>query len=192
MFYHYYLDLPFNFISMMHFQIIMILLSSVFSIHISLHCTVEYIIATCWKCSLIYNFWLDWFSKFSVSHVSFHCVITLFFLHVVLCVTFWGVCLIGCSWWRNYLTIDFFLFFPFSNSWQYLVNVRFIKTYGTHIIVEMAIGGQDVICVKQSHSSTVSAADLKLHMEDLGDFLFSGMKNHSPIHRKTKDGKSKV
>lgn len=56
----------------------------------------------------------------------------------------------------------------------------------------MGIGGQDVICVKQSHSSTVSTADLKLHMEDLGDFLFSDGKNHSPIHRKTKDGKSKV
>lgn len=56
----------------------------------------------------------------------------------------------------------------------------------------MAIGGQDVICVKQSHSSTVSTADLKLHLEDLGDFLFSDGKGHSPIHRKTKDGKGKV
>jgi hypothetical protein len=56
----------------------------------------------------------------------------------------------------------------------------------------MAIGGQDVICVKQSHSSTISTADLKLHLEDLGDFLFSDGKGHSPIHRKTKDGKGKV
>jgi hypothetical protein len=56
----------------------------------------------------------------------------------------------------------------------------------------MAIGGQDVICVKQSHSSTVSPAYLKLHLEDLGDFLFSDRKSHSPIHRKTKDGKGKV
>jgi hypothetical protein len=69
---------------------------------------------------------------------------------------------------------------------------RFIRTYGTHIIVEIAVGGQDVICVKQSHSSTISSADLKLHLEDLGDFLFSDGKNLSPIHRKTKDGKSKV
>ena len=56
----------------------------------------------------------------------------------------------------------------------------------------MAVGGQDVICVKQSHSSTISSAELKLHLEDLGDFLFSDGKNLSPIHRKTKDGKSKV
>ncbi|CAO2045786.1 unnamed protein product [Urochloa humidicola] len=78
------------------------------------------------------------------------------------------------------------------SKWDPVALAWFIKTYGTHIIIEVAIGGQDVICVKQSHSSTVSAADLKLHLEDLGDFLFSDGKNHSPIHRKTKDGKSKV
>ncbi|KAK3154102.1 hypothetical protein QOZ80_2BG0186090 [Eleusine coracana subsp. coracana] len=78
------------------------------------------------------------------------------------------------------------------SKWDPVALAWFIKTYGTHIIVEMAIGGQDVICVKQNHSSTVSTADLKLHLEDLGDFLFSDGKNHSPIHRKTKDGKSKV
>ncbi|XP_062223320.1 MACPF domain-containing protein At4g24290-like isoform X2 [Phragmites australis] len=78
------------------------------------------------------------------------------------------------------------------SKWDPVALCGFIKTYGTHIIVEMAIGGQDVICVKQSHSSTISTADLKLHLEDLGDFLFSDGKNHSPIHRKTKDGKSKV
>jgi hypothetical protein len=72
------------------------------------------------------------------------------------------------------------------SKWDPVALAWFIKTYGTHIIIEMAIGGQDVICVKQSHSSTVSTADLKLHMEDLGDFLFSDGKGHSPIHRKTK------
>jgi hypothetical protein len=56
----------------------------------------------------------------------------------------------------------------------------------------MAIGGQDVICVKQSHSSAVSPAGLKLHLEDLGDFLFSDRKSQSPLHGKTKDGKGKV
>jgi len=72
------------------------------------------------------------------------------------------------------------------SKWDPVALAWFIKTYGTHIIVEMAIGGQDVICVKQNHSSTISTADLKLHMEDLGDFLFSDGKSHSPIHRKTK------
>ncbi|KAM3227576.1 hypothetical protein ACQJBY_059373 [Aegilops geniculata] len=78
------------------------------------------------------------------------------------------------------------------SKWDPVALSWFIRTYGTHIIVEMAVGGQDVICVKQSHSSTISSAELKLHLEDLGDFLFSDGKNLSPIHRKTKDGKSKV
>jgi hypothetical protein len=56
----------------------------------------------------------------------------------------------------------------------------------------MGIGGKDVICVNQSHSSTVSTANLRLHLEDLGDFLFSDRKNHSPILRKTKDVKRMV
>ncbi|KAJ1279166.1 hypothetical protein BS78_04G134300 [Paspalum vaginatum] len=78
------------------------------------------------------------------------------------------------------------------SKWDPVALSWFIETYGTHIIVEMGIGGQDVICVKQSHSSVISTADLKLHLEDLGDFLFSDGKNHSPIHRKTRDGKSAV
>jgi hypothetical protein len=54
------------------------------------------------------------------------------------------------------------------------------------------IGGQDVISVKQSHSSTVSTTNLKLHLENLSDFLVSNGKNHSPILRKAKDDKSTV
>lgn len=56
----------------------------------------------------------------------------------------------------------------------------------------MAVGGQDVICVKQNHSSTISASELKLHLEDLGDILFSDGRNLSPLHRKGRDGKNKV
>ncbi|CAI0397732.1 unnamed protein product [Linum tenue] len=58
--------------------------------------------------------------------------------------------------------------------WDPAMLSRFIRTYGTHIIVGMAIGGQDVICVRQKHSSTIPPADLRKHLEDLGDFLFWG------------------
>ncbi|CAI0397735.1 unnamed protein product [Linum tenue] len=68
---------------------------------------------------------------------------------------------------------------------------RFIRTYGTHIIVGMAIGGQDVICVRQKHSSTIPPADLRKHLEDLGDFLFSDRKSPSLMQRNAKDGKQK-
>lgn len=69
---------------------------------------------------------------------------------------------------------------------------RFIKTYGTHIIVGMALGGQDVICVRQRPSSSLPPAELKGHLEDLGDYLFSDGKNLSPLHRKAREGKHKV
>ena len=64
--------------------------------------------------------------------------------------------------------------------------------YGTHIIVGLSVGGQDVVCVRQKHSSPISLADLKLHLEDLGDFLFSDGRSPSPLHRKTREGKNKV
>ncbi|OAY78931.1 MACPF domain-containing protein [Ananas comosus] len=77
-------------------------------------------------------------------------------------------------------------------KWDPVALSRFIRTYGTHIIVEVAVGGQDVVCVRQSHSSTISSAELKIHLEDLGDFLFSDGRSLSPIHRKTREGKNKV
>ncbi|XP_020229817.1 MACPF domain-containing protein At4g24290 isoform X2 [Cajanus cajan] len=69
---------------------------------------------------------------------------------------------------------------------------RFIQTYGTHIIVGMAVGGQDLICVKQKHSSKIPPGDLRRHLEDLGDFLFSDVRSPSLLQRKAADGKQKV
>lgn len=69
---------------------------------------------------------------------------------------------------------------------------RFIQTYGTHIIVGMGVGGQDVICVKQKPSSTISPADLRGYLEDLGDCLFSDGASPSLPERKSKDSKKKV
>lgn len=68
---------------------------------------------------------------------------------------------------------------------------RFIETYGTHIIVGLSVGGQDVVTVRQMRSSSISPADLKLHLEDLGDFLFSDGRSPSPVHR-SREGKHKV
>ncbi|PQQ00126.1 MACPF domain-containing protein [Prunus yedoensis var. nudiflora] len=55
----------------------------------------------------------------------------------------------------------------------------------------MAVGGQDLVCVRQKSSSPVPPADVRRHLEDLGDFLFS---DGSPtlLRGKTRDGKHKV
>ncbi|THU46596.1 hypothetical protein C4D60_Mb09t06590 [Musa balbisiana] len=78
------------------------------------------------------------------------------------------------------------------SKWDPASLCRFIRTFGTHIIVEIAIGGQDVVCVRQSHCSTISSAELKKHLEDLGDFIFSDGRNLSPLHSKDGEGKKKV
>lgn len=56
----------------------------------------------------------------------------------------------------------------------------------------MAVGGQDVICVKQNHSSKVPPGDLRRHLEDLGDILFSDLRSPSQQQRNTPEGKQKV
>ncbi|XP_027190678.1 MACPF domain-containing protein At4g24290-like isoform X2 [Cicer arietinum] len=70
-------------------------------------------------------------------------------------------------------------------NWDPASLARFIVAYGTHIIVGMAVGGQDVICVKQKHTSKVPPGDLRRHLEDLGDFLFSDLRSPSLLQRKT-------
>ena len=56
----------------------------------------------------------------------------------------------------------------------------------------MAIGGQDLICVRQTPTSPIPPADLRRHLEDLGDVLFSDSRSPSLLQRKAADGKHKV
>lgn len=77
------------------------------------------------------------------------------------------------------------------SRWDPALLSRFIQTYGTHIVVGMAVGGQDVLCVKQKPSSPIPPAELKGYLEELGDCLFSD--TGSPIlERAAKDNKRKV
>ncbi|KAL0451943.1 UNVERIFIED_CONTAM: MACPF domain-containing protein [Sesamum latifolium] len=76
------------------------------------------------------------------------------------------------------------------SRWDPASLSRFIQTYGTHIVVGMAVGGQDLLCVKQRPSSPIPPAELKGYLEELGDCLFSD--TNSPIlERTTKDNKRK-
>ncbi|XP_057547493.1 MACPF domain-containing protein At1g14780-like [Amaranthus tricolor] len=74
------------------------------------------------------------------------------------------------------------------SHWDPTSLSRFIQKYGTHIIVGLAVGGQDLICVRQTPSSEIPPAELRAHLEDLGDALFSDGKN-SLLRRKALDGK---
>ncbi|KDP32563.1 hypothetical protein JCGZ_13113 [Jatropha curcas] len=76
--------------------------------------------------------------------------------------------------------------------WDPASLARFIRSFGTHIIVGMAVGGQDLICVRQKPTSPIPPAELRKHLEDLGDFLFSDRRSPSLLQRNTRDGKQKV
>ncbi|KAL5542834.1 hypothetical protein UlMin_010544 [Ulmus minor] len=78
------------------------------------------------------------------------------------------------------------------SHWDPAALSRFIQSFGTHIIVGMAVGGQDLVCIRQKSSSPIPPADLRRHLEDLGDILFSDSTSPSLLQRKTGDGKHKV
>jgi hypothetical protein len=53
----------------------------------------------------------------------------------------------------------------------------------------MAVGGQDLICVKQKPSSTSPPAEVRKHLEDLGDYLFSDRRSPSLLQGNARDEK---
>lgn len=68
----------------------------------------------------------------------------------------------------------------------------FIEKYGTHIVVGVSMGGQDVVYVKQDKSSLLPESEIKEHLEKLGDQLFTGTCPMPPSHCKSRDNKTKV
>ncbi|KAL6001298.1 hypothetical protein ACLOJK_007031 [Asimina triloba] len=73
-----------------------------------------------------------------------------------------------------------------------LHNLGFIENYGTHIIVGMSVGGQDMVFVRQDQSSNLQPCELQKHLNNLGDQLFTGSCVLPPLHAKTKGHKNKI
>ncbi|KAJ7942860.1 MACPF domain-containing protein [Quillaja saponaria] len=78
------------------------------------------------------------------------------------------------------------------SSWDPPALARFIEKYGTHIVVGLSVGGNDMVLVKQEASSSLGPSELKQHLDNLGDQLFKGTCNFSPLRNKTKDQKHKI
>ncbi|GAB2227877.1 hypothetical protein Droror1_Dr00009705 [Drosera rotundifolia] len=76
--------------------------------------------------------------------------------------------------------------------WDPTSLARFIQNFGTHIIVGVGVGGQDLICVRQQPSSTMSTAELRANLEDVGDAIFSDGDYPPALQTKTRDGRKKV
>ncbi|KAF0932558.1 hypothetical protein E2562_010440 [Oryza meyeriana var. granulata] len=72
-------------------------------------------------------------------------------------------------------------------AWDPSAIASFIEKYGTHVIVGLSMGGQDVVYVKQDKSSSLSPSEIKEHLDRLGDQLFTGTCTMPPLHCKSKD-----
>ncbi|TKW20771.1 hypothetical protein SEVIR_4G110500v4 [Setaria viridis] len=77
-------------------------------------------------------------------------------------------------------------------AWDPSAIASFIEKYGTHIVVGLSLGGQDVVYVKQDNSSPLSPSEIKEHLDRLGDQLFTGTCTLPPSNRKSRDHKFKV
>nr|XP_018679115.1 PREDICTED: MACPF domain-containing protein At1g14780-like isoform X2 [Musa acuminata subsp. malaccensis] len=78
------------------------------------------------------------------------------------------------------------------STWDPCAIARFIENYGTHIIVGLSVGGQDVVYVKQDQSSSLPPSELKQQLDKLGDQLFTGSCALPPFYWKSKEHKLKV
>ncbi|KAM3327744.1 MACPF domain-containing protein [Capsicum galapagoense] len=77
------------------------------------------------------------------------------------------------------------------STWDPAALARFIEKYGTHIIVGLSIGGQDVVLVRQDKLSNMEPSQLKNQLDELGDQLFNGMCNFSPHQCKSREQRHK-
>ncbi|XP_021745522.1 MACPF domain-containing protein At1g14780-like [Chenopodium quinoa] len=78
------------------------------------------------------------------------------------------------------------------STWDPPAIARFIEKYGTHVIVGISIGGQDMVLVKQDKTSKLESSELRKHLYELGDQLFTGTCPIAPKNRKTKEPRRKV
>ncbi|KAK1288299.1 MACPF domain-containing protein [Acorus calamus] len=71
--------------------------------------------------------------------------------------------------------------------WDPEALARFIAKYGTHVVVGVSMGGQDVVLVRQDQSSNLQPWELKKNLDRLGDQLFTGTCTLPSSHFKSKD-----
>ncbi|KAL6912169.1 hypothetical protein ACP4OV_000974 [Aristida adscensionis] len=72
-------------------------------------------------------------------------------------------------------------------AWDPSAIASFIEKYGTHVVVGISMGGQDVVYVKQDWSSPLSPSEIQEHLDRLGDQLFTGACAMPPARCRSKD-----
>lgn len=77
------------------------------------------------------------------------------------------------------------------STWEPAALARFIKKFGTHIIVGVKMGGKDVIYLKQQHSSSLQAVEVQKRLKEMSDRRFLDANGQSDISFKDAYGKDK-
>jgi hypothetical protein len=77
------------------------------------------------------------------------------------------------------------------STWEPAALARFIKKFGTHIVVGVKMGGKDVIYLKQQHSSSLQAVDVQKRLKEISDRRFLDANGQSDISFRDAYGKDK-
>ncbi|RLN23933.1 MACPF domain-containing protein [Panicum miliaceum] len=77
------------------------------------------------------------------------------------------------------------------SNWEPAALARFIKKFGTHIVVGLKMGGKDVIYLKQQHSSSLQAADIQKRLKEMSDRRYLDANGQSDMSFKDTYGNSK-
>ncbi|XP_006645361.1 MACPF domain-containing protein At4g24290-like [Oryza brachyantha] len=78
------------------------------------------------------------------------------------------------------------------STWEPAALARFIRKFGTHIVVGVKIGGKDVIYLKQQHSSSLQAVDVQKRLKEMSDRRFLDANGNSDISLADSYAKDKV
>lgn len=73
------------------------------------------------------------------------------------------------------------------STWDPAALARFIKKFGTHIVVGLKMGGKDVIYLKQQHSSTLQAVDVQKQLKEMSDSRFLDANVQLDTYRNNQD-----
>ncbi|XP_062208139.1 MACPF domain-containing protein At4g24290-like [Phragmites australis] len=77
------------------------------------------------------------------------------------------------------------------STWEPAALARFIKKFGTHIVVGLKMGGKDVIYLKQQHSSSLQAVDVQKRLKEMSDRRFLKACGQYDLNFKDTYGKNK-
>ncbi|KAI4296924.1 hypothetical protein L6164_036841 [Bauhinia variegata] len=69
------------------------------------------------------------------------------------------------------------------SSWDPKAFTRFIKEFGTHVVVAVSMGGKNVVYMRQEHQSSLHPTNLQKLLNDIADMRFADTENNIAPYR---------